>query len=179
VQDGDAAPKVDEAAIGRIFREESGRSVAVLIRAFGDIDVAEDACRRRSPSPWARGQATACRPTRVAGSRRPPATVPSTASAASRGERVRGLRLGHRLRLRRGFLWSACRDMDRVAPPPGRASVYVDASRSRNCPVFAMVPKQHRVSCGHELGLRGTPSNRCANRAQAVVAASGTRAHEA
>jgi RNA polymerase sigma-70 factor, ECF subfamily len=43
VRDVDAAPKVDEAAIGRIFREESGRSVAALIRVFGDIDVAEDA----------------------------------------------------------------------------------------------------------------------------------------
>jgi RNA polymerase sigma-70 factor (ECF subfamily) len=31
------------AEIGRIFREESGRSVAALIRIFGDIDVAEDA----------------------------------------------------------------------------------------------------------------------------------------
>jgi RNA polymerase sigma-70 factor, ECF subfamily len=43
VRDGDAAPKVDESAIGRIFREESGRSVAALIRLFGDIDIAEDA----------------------------------------------------------------------------------------------------------------------------------------
>ena len=34
---------VDEAAIGRIFRDECGRSVAALIRLFGDIDVAEDA----------------------------------------------------------------------------------------------------------------------------------------
>lgn len=33
----------DDALIGRIFREESGRSVASLIRIFGDIDVAEDA----------------------------------------------------------------------------------------------------------------------------------------
>jgi RNA polymerase sigma-70 factor, ECF subfamily len=32
-----------EAEIARIFREESGRSVATLIRVFGDIDVAEDA----------------------------------------------------------------------------------------------------------------------------------------
>jgi RNA polymerase sigma-70 factor (ECF subfamily) len=39
----DAAPKLDEAEIGRIFREESGRLVATLIRLFGDIDVAEDA----------------------------------------------------------------------------------------------------------------------------------------
>jgi RNA polymerase sigma-70 factor (ECF subfamily) len=33
----------DEAAIGRIFRAESGRSVAALISFCGDIDVAEDA----------------------------------------------------------------------------------------------------------------------------------------
>jgi RNA polymerase sigma-70 factor (ECF subfamily) len=35
--------ELDEAAVGRIFRAESGRSVAALIRVFGDIDVAEDA----------------------------------------------------------------------------------------------------------------------------------------
>src|SRR2546422_10274836 len=34
---------VDDGLIGRIFREESGRSVATLIRIFGDTDVAEDA----------------------------------------------------------------------------------------------------------------------------------------
>jgi RNA polymerase sigma-70 factor (ECF subfamily) len=34
---------VDAGAVGRIFRAESGRSVAALIRFFGDIDVAEDA----------------------------------------------------------------------------------------------------------------------------------------
>ena len=34
---------VDAAVIGQIFREESGRSLATLIRIFGDIDVAEDA----------------------------------------------------------------------------------------------------------------------------------------
>jgi RNA polymerase sigma-70 factor (ECF subfamily) len=43
VRDVDAAPKLDEAEVGRIFREESGRSVATLVRVFGDIDVAEDA----------------------------------------------------------------------------------------------------------------------------------------
>jgi RNA polymerase sigma-70 factor, ECF subfamily len=37
------APRPGEAEIGRIFREESGRSVAALIRAFADIDLAEDA----------------------------------------------------------------------------------------------------------------------------------------
>jgi RNA polymerase sigma-70 factor (ECF subfamily) len=43
VRDVDAAAKLDKAEVGRIFREESGRSVATLIRVFGDIDVAEDA----------------------------------------------------------------------------------------------------------------------------------------
>jgi RNA polymerase sigma-70 factor (ECF subfamily) len=33
----------DAAAISHIFRENAGRSVAALIRAFGDIDLAEDA----------------------------------------------------------------------------------------------------------------------------------------
>jgi RNA polymerase sigma-70 factor, ECF subfamily len=41
--DGDAATRPERAEVGRIFREESGRSLAALIRAFGDIDVAEDA----------------------------------------------------------------------------------------------------------------------------------------
>jgi RNA polymerase sigma-70 factor, ECF subfamily len=43
VRDGDAAAKLDQAEVGRIFREESGRSVAALIRVFGDIDLVEDA----------------------------------------------------------------------------------------------------------------------------------------
>jgi RNA polymerase sigma-70 factor (ECF subfamily) len=34
---------VDEAVVTRIFREEYGRSVAALCRAFGDLDLAEDA----------------------------------------------------------------------------------------------------------------------------------------
>src|SRR4051812_7377440 len=37
------SPAIDASAIDRIFREESGRCVATLIRVFGDIDVAEDA----------------------------------------------------------------------------------------------------------------------------------------
>ena len=43
MHDVGAAPRLDEAEVGRIFREESGRSVATLVRVFGDIDVAEDA----------------------------------------------------------------------------------------------------------------------------------------
>jgi RNA polymerase sigma-70 factor, ECF subfamily len=41
--DADAVPQLDQAEAGRIFRQESGRSVAALIRIFGDIDLAEDA----------------------------------------------------------------------------------------------------------------------------------------
>jgi RNA polymerase sigma-70 factor, ECF subfamily len=43
VQEFDASAKLDEVEVGRIFREEFGRSVAALIRVVGDIDVAEDA----------------------------------------------------------------------------------------------------------------------------------------
>src|SRR5437764_10193774 len=37
------AVKPTDSEVGRVYREESGRAVATLIRVFGDIDVAEDA----------------------------------------------------------------------------------------------------------------------------------------
>ena len=37
------AEPVDAAQIGRVFRNESGRAVASLVRFFGDIDIAEEA----------------------------------------------------------------------------------------------------------------------------------------
>ena len=40
---GDGDAEFHRAEVGRIFREESGRSLAALIRVFGDIDLAEDA----------------------------------------------------------------------------------------------------------------------------------------
>jgi RNA polymerase sigma-70 factor (ECF subfamily) len=43
VRDGDAPATLDQGEVDRIFREESGRSVATLIRVVGDIDLAEDA----------------------------------------------------------------------------------------------------------------------------------------
>ena len=36
-------PALDISEIERVFREEYGRAVAVLVRQFGDIDVAEEA----------------------------------------------------------------------------------------------------------------------------------------
>jgi RNA polymerase sigma-70 factor, ECF subfamily len=43
VGDDDTPARLDQAEVARIFREESGRSVATLIRVVGDIDLAEDA----------------------------------------------------------------------------------------------------------------------------------------
>ena len=37
------APAIEGSEIERVFREEYGRAVAVLVRAFGDIDIAEEA----------------------------------------------------------------------------------------------------------------------------------------
>ncbi|HEX4982333.1 MAG TPA: sigma factor, partial [Ilumatobacteraceae bacterium] len=36
-------PAVDDLELARIFRNESGRAVATLVRLFGDIDIAEEA----------------------------------------------------------------------------------------------------------------------------------------
>ena len=38
-----SVPPLDSSEIERVFREEHGRAVAVLVRQFGDIDVAEEA----------------------------------------------------------------------------------------------------------------------------------------
>ncbi len=38
----DAVDAVDAAAIERVFRAEYGRAVAVLVRVFADIDIAEE-----------------------------------------------------------------------------------------------------------------------------------------
>jgi RNA polymerase sigma-70 factor (ECF subfamily) len=43
VGDGDAAARLDGAEVARVFREESGRSLADLIGVFGDIDLPQDA----------------------------------------------------------------------------------------------------------------------------------------
>ena len=41
--DAGPAPGVDGSTVGRIFREESGRAVAILARLFGDVGLAEEA----------------------------------------------------------------------------------------------------------------------------------------
>ena len=75
---------VDPSDIERVFRAESGRAVASLVRFFGDIDLAEEAVQDAfvvAAGALARDRAAA-QPGR-AGSSPPPATGRSTASAAS------------------------------------------------------------------------------------------------
>jgi RNA polymerase sigma-70 factor (ECF subfamily) len=58
VGEPDATAGLDRAATGRIFREESGRSIASLVGAFGDIDLAEDAVQEAfavAARSWPRG----------------------------------------------------------------------------------------------------------------------------
>ena len=40
-------PAFDLSDLGRVFREESGRAVATLVRLFGDVSIAEEAQRER------------------------------------------------------------------------------------------------------------------------------------
>jgi RNA polymerase sigma-70 factor (ECF subfamily) len=54
VPDPGIASGAGQAEVGRIFREESGRSVAALIHAFGDIDIAEDAVQEAFAIAWAK-----------------------------------------------------------------------------------------------------------------------------
>ncbi len=73
------------AEVERVFRHESGRAVAVLVRLFGDIDVAEEAVQEAfvvALRTLARDGLS--RPAPPAGSSPPPATGPSTACGGSR-----------------------------------------------------------------------------------------------
>src|SRR5674536_287297 len=64
--------------LDEVFRREAGRCTATLIRVLGDIDLAEDALAEAFAIAAERWPNTGYRPTRAAGSRRPPATAPST-----------------------------------------------------------------------------------------------------
>ena len=76
-------------SIERIFREEYGRAVAVLVRLFGDIDVAEEAVQDAfTMAVRAVAVRADCRRARRAGSSPPPATGRSTACAARRRART-------------------------------------------------------------------------------------------
>jgi len=55
-------PELDTEQIARVFREEYGRAVAVLVRHFGDIDVAEEAVQDAFAAAMARWPATGLPP---------------------------------------------------------------------------------------------------------------------
>jgi RNA polymerase sigma-70 factor, ECF subfamily len=55
-------PPVPASEIARVFREEHGRAVAVLVRVFGDIDVAEDAVQEAFAAAVARWPAAGLPP---------------------------------------------------------------------------------------------------------------------
>ena len=58
----DGAPDLD-----RIFREESGRVVATLVRLFGNIDIAEDMAQEAFAIASERWPVSGIPPTRVGG----------------------------------------------------------------------------------------------------------------
>jgi len=65
--------------VERVFREQYGRAVSVLVRSFGDIDLAEEGVQTRSRSRRSAGARAGCRPARLVGSSRQRATGSSTA----------------------------------------------------------------------------------------------------
>ena len=76
-------PAVCATDIERVFREEYGRAVAVLVRVFGDIDVAEEAVQDAFAVAVARWPAAGLPPSPGrAGSSRRRATGRSTGCAA-------------------------------------------------------------------------------------------------
>jgi hypothetical protein len=78
-----AGVDVDKTAIGRIFRDNSGRSVAALIRVFGDIDVAEDAVQEAFAVALIKWPRDGLPPNPAAGSPPPPASARSTVCVVS------------------------------------------------------------------------------------------------
>jgi RNA polymerase sigma-70 factor, ECF subfamily len=55
-------PALPASEIERVFREEHGRAVAVLVRVFGDIDVAEEAVQDAFTTAVARWPSTGLPP---------------------------------------------------------------------------------------------------------------------
>src|SRR5260370_41771903 len=79
---------VSNAEIEDIFRHEYGRAVAVLVRIFGDIDVAEEAVQDAFATAVQRWPTTDCHRAHQDGSSPPRATVRSTAFAGRRRART-------------------------------------------------------------------------------------------
>jgi hypothetical protein len=65
--------------VERVFREQYGRAVSVLVRSFGDIDLAEEGVQDAFMIAAQRWREGGLRPARLAGSSRQRATGSSTA----------------------------------------------------------------------------------------------------
>ncbi len=63
-------PAADATAIERVFREEYGRAVAVMVRVFGDIDIAEESVQEAFTG-TGRSTGSAVRPPATTGTPRP------------------------------------------------------------------------------------------------------------
>ena len=77
-------PPVAASEIERVFRREHGRAVAVLVRVFGDIDVAEEAVQDAFATAVRRWPATGLPPSPAGWIITRRATARSTACAARR-----------------------------------------------------------------------------------------------
>jgi RNA polymerase sigma-70 factor (ECF subfamily) len=75
---------VPSAEIERVFAQEYGRAVSVLVRVFGDIDIAQDAVQDAFIAALEHWPAGGLRPGRPAGSSPRRATGRSIGSAARR-----------------------------------------------------------------------------------------------
>lgn len=100
---------LDTAEIERVFREEHGRAVAVLVRSFGDIDVAEEAVQDAFT---------------VAVQRWPPAGLPPFGHAAVQTPRRRDIHLLDDRRAREKLKGMA--RLGGFEPPHGGSVVHVE-----------------------------------------------------
>ena len=83
-------PPASGNGVEEAFREEWGRVVAILTRALGDLELAEDAVQDAFAAALERWPRTACRGTREHGSSRLPETARSTGSAETGVQREGG-----------------------------------------------------------------------------------------
>ena len=76
--------------VDAVYRAESRRVLATLIRLLGDFDLAEEALHDAfARGAWSNGRGTACPPIRGRGWSRPAASRPSTPCAGARGSTLR------------------------------------------------------------------------------------------
>ena len=85
IADDDALTESVREETAAVYRAESRRVFATLVRLLGDFDLAEEALHDAFAPRSSNGRATACRPIRARGSCRPAASRRSTASAGAPG----------------------------------------------------------------------------------------------